>query len=332
MNESAHSGHYSGRTLLYVHGRYFKPSEDELMDISIAAMRAAIERDYPEVIDLFHGMHKRMAYYGDISNAYLEQAVEERYDEKLDVGDRRNALQRLSSIEKRKNFGVSRYDRLPGKTAIAEFAADVAAPLLSKLGLSDRVISKVAPDLSEYWNKESDFGARIRERVRNAICEAADGDSRVMLVTHCMGCIVAYDVLWQLSNDPEYKDRFDGRKVDAWMTLGAPLGDSTAIKRLLGAGQKGLHRYPSNVVSWHNVSAEDDYMSHDNTLADDFKQMLAHKQVSCIRDYRIYNLAVRYGKSNPHSSVGYLIHPRIGQIMSDWLQQGHAAPVPRSIL
>lgn len=332
MNEAVHSGHYSGRTLLYVHGRYFKPSEDELMDISMAALRAAIERDHPEVIDLYHGMHKRMAYYGDITNAYLDKAVAEHYDEKLDVGDRRNALQRLSAIEKRKNFGVSRYDRLPGKTAVAEFAADVAAPLLSKLGLSDMVISKVAPDLSEYWNKKSDFGARIRERVRNAVCEAVEGDSRVMLLTHCMGCVVAYDVLWQLSNDPEYKDRFDGRKVDAWITLGAPLGDSTVIKRLRGAKAKGHERHPSNIVSWYNVSAEDDYVSHDNTLADDFRQMLAHKQVSCIRDYRIYNLAVRYGKSNPHSSVGYLIHPRISQIMSDWLQQGHAASVPRSIL
>ena len=332
MNESAHAGHYSGRTLLYVHGRYFKPSEDELMDISIAAMRTAIERDYPEVVDLFHGMHKRMAYYGDITNAYLEQVVEERYDEKLDVGDRRNALQRLSSIEKRKNFGVSRYDRLPGKTAVAEFAADLAAPLLSKLGLSDMVISKVAPELGEYWNKDSDFGARIRERVRKAICEAVEGDSRVLLVSHGTGCIIAYDVLWQLSNDPEHKKQFAGRKIDSWITLGAPLGDTTVKKKLLGARRKGPDRYPSNIVSWHNLSAEDDYMSHDNTVADDFKQMLVQKQISFIRDYRIYNLAVRYGKSNPHSSVGYLVHPRVAQIMSDWLQQGHAAPVPKSIL
>lgn len=302
------------------------------MDISIAAMRAAIERDYPEVIDLFHGMHKRMAYYGDISNAYLNQAVEQRYDEQLDVGDRRNALQSLCAIGKRKNFGVSRYDRLPGKTAIAEFAADLAGPVLSRLGLSGRVIGKLAPDLCEYWNLESDFGAHIRDRVRNAICDAADGDNRVMLVTHGTGCIVAYDVLWQLSNVAEYRDRFEGRKIDLWLTLGAPLGDTTAHKKLFGMGHKGLERYPSNVVSWHNVSAEDDYMSHDNTLADDFRQMLAQKQVSCIRDYRIYNLAVRYGKSNPHSSVGYLIHPRIAQIMSDWLHQGHAAPVPKSIL
>ncbi len=329
MNESVHSGHYPGRNLLYVHGRFFKPAVDELMDISIAAMTAAIERDHPEVIDLYHGMHKHIGYYGDLSNAFLEQAGQ-RYDEKLDVGDRRNALQHLCAIEKRKNFGVSRYDRLPGKTAMAEFAADIAGPLLGALGLSNKVIARIAVDLGEYWNEKSDFAPRIRDRVRAAICDATDGDNRVLLVSHGTGCIVTYDVLWQLSNDPEYKERFEGRKIDLWLTLGAPLGDSSANKRLLGADRQGLERFPSNIVSWHNVSAEDDFMSHDNTLADDFKLMLKQKQVSCIRDYRIYNLAVRYGKSNPHSSVGYLIHPRISQILSNWLQQGHAAPNPKS--
>ncbi len=330
MTEVGHPGFYSGRTLLFVHGRHFKPNSIELMDISIAALRAGIERDSPEVMDLFHGMHKRIAYYGDISNKFLQEKGQ-RYDEKLDVGDRRNALQTLSAIEKRKNFGVSRYDRLPGKSALAEFAADLMAPLLASLGLSKKLISKIAIDLAEYWNEKSDFTSRVRNRVRKAILEATDGDNRVILVSHGTGCIVAYDVLWQLSHDAEYKERFEGRKIDLWLTLGAPLGDTTVIRRLLGSGEKGLERYPSNIVSWHNVSAEDDFTSHDNTLADDFKLMLTQKQVSCIRDYRIYNLAVRYGKSNPHSSLGYLIHPRVVQIVSEWLRQGHTSPVPKSI-
>lgn len=320
MTEASHTGNYSGSTLLYIHGRNFKPSADELMDISVAAMRAAIERDYPDAVDLFQAMHKRIGYYGDLGNEVLSESGK-RYDKVLDVGDRRNALQRLCSIDKRKNFGVSRYDRLPGKTAIAEFVADFAAPLLGSVGLLEKVISKLAVDLGEYWKENSDFASQVRDRVRTAICEATDGESRVMLICHGTGCIVAYDVLWQLSNDPEYKKRFAGRKIDLWLTLGAPLGDNTVNRKLFGAGQNGVERYPSNIVSWHNVSAEDDYLCHDNTLADDFKQMLKQQQISIIRDYRIYNLAVRYGKSNPHSSVGYLIHPRVAQIIVNWLRQ-----------
>lgn len=306
--------------MLYVHGRHFKPSAQELQDICVTALRTAIQRDYPEMVDAFNAMHKHLAYYGDISNAFLEQQGEH-YDEQLDVGDRRNALQRLSALEKRKNFGISRYDRLPGKTAVAEFWADLMAPVLGFLGLSRKLIAKIAVDLAEYWNNDTDFGSRVRDRVRKAILDATKGNQRVMLISHGTGCIVVYDVLWQLSHDPKYTSQFEAGKIDLWLTLGAPIADNAIIRHLLGADEKGAKRYPSNIVSWHNVSAEDDYMCHDNTVANDFRQMLKQKQISFIRDYRIYNLAVRYGKSNPHSSVGYLIHPRVAQIMVNWLRQ-----------
>jgi hypothetical protein len=103
-------------------------------------------------------------------------------------------------------------------------------------------------------------------------------------------------------------------------------------RRLLGAGSKGRMRFPTNVMTWHNVSAEDDYLCHDNTLSDDYKAMLKQRQVSSIRDHRIYNLTVRYGKSNPHSSIGYLMHPRTAQIVADWMANQTPAPEPKGIL
>jgi hypothetical protein len=307
-----------------VHGRDFKPAADELLDICIAAVRRGIQRDYPDCIGRFHDVEKRLAYYGDLGNDFLT-STGRRYDPALDVGDRRNALQSLSAIDKRKNFGVHRYDRVPGKTAIAEFAADIVAPVLGKLGLSKALISKVCVDLGEYWNGKSDFGEKVRDRVRSVILDAMATGNHVMLLSHGTGCVATYDVLWELSHAEQYAAAMGDRKIDAWVTMGAPLGDSMVRSRLFGAKKKGLNKYPANVVSWYNVSAEDDYLSHDNTLADDFKPMLKQKQVSAIRDYRIYNLAVRYGKSNPHSSVGYLIHPRVAQIISAWLKKGPAA-------
>ena len=284
------------------------------------ALRVGVERDYPDFADEFAALDKRIAYYGDITDNFLSsQGL--RYDEALDVGDRRNALIKLRTFERRKQFGVARYDRLPGKNAIPEFAADVFAPLLARLGLSRSLINKVGIDLAEYWNRDSDFGERIRERVRSALCLALEYSDQIMLISHGTGCIVTYDVLWQLSHEPEFADRIRGRKIESWMTIGAPLGDSMVKKRLKGAKRKGLERFPSNVVSWHNLSAEDDFVSHDNTLGDDFRKMLRQREVSSIRDYRIYNMTIRYGKSNPHSSLGYLVHPRTSQIIVEWLQQ-----------
>ena len=138
-------------------------------------------------------------------------------------------------------------------------------------------------------------------------------------------------MLWEISHEPDFRDAQGRQKIDHWVTLGAPLGDSMVRKRLLGAGRKGVERFPTNVVSWHNISAEDDFVSHDNTLADDYKPMLRQHQVSCIRDYRIYNLAVRYGRSNPHSSIGYLIHPKTVQVVANWMRQELGESLPKSI-
>ncbi len=138
-----------------------------------------------------------------------------------------------------------------------------------------------------------------------------------------MGCVVAYEALWQLSHGQGYCEGYKDSKVDAWLTLGAPLGDHYIRRHLLGAKEDPPARFPTNVITWYNVAAEDDYSCHDNTLADDFKKMLHQRMVSAVHDYRIYNLAVRYGKSNPHSSVGYYIHPRVTKIIVDWIQRSH---------
>lgn len=318
------------REIVFVHGRDFKPPADELLDICIAATAAGIERDSPELLHAFHAAGKRLAWYADCTNRYLE-STGRHYDAALDVGDRRNALRELRTLVKRKHFSVSRYDRLPGKTSVHEFAAGLVAPLLGSIGLADALIGKVARDFIQYWNPESDFGPLVRERVRAAIVAAMENDKKIMLVSHGTGSIVAYDVLWQLSHHPDFAGQYAHYKIDQWLTLGSPLGDEMVKRRIFGAKNKGKGRYPTNILCWHNIAAEDDYLCHDNTVENDYRPMLQQRLVSSIRDYRIYNLAVRYGKSNPHSSLGYLIHPRVSKIIGDWLRQADAGDVPMSI-
>jgi hypothetical protein len=311
----------TNRSILLVHGRDFKPPADVLMDISLTAMRAGIERDYPESVDAFANLSKDIAYYGDLTNEFLE-AQGKIYDPVLDEGDRKNALTALSAIPQRKRFGIRQYDRLPGKSALREFLADVFAPLLGAIGLTMPLIRAVSKDCAEYLVGTSGFAEEVRKRVRDKLCEHLERNEEVLLITHGLGCLVAYDVLWELSHDPKLCQRVGDTKVDTWVTLGAPLGDMHVRKYLMGAKEKEGTRFPTNVITWYNVAAEDDYACHDNTLADDFKKMLQKRIVSAVRDYRIYNFAVRYGKSNPHSSVGYYIHPRVSKILVDWMNTG----------
>jgi hypothetical protein len=308
-----------GPRILVVHGRDFKPDAAALTELVHAALRAGLERDYPDCLERFDTAEVLLAYYGDLSNRLLESRGKQ-YDPALDIADRNNALNALREVPERRRFGFRQYDMLPGKSALPEFVADVGAPVLGTIGLTMPVLARIAPDFHEYLAGESDYAGAVRARVRDALISCLGTDRRLLLLAHGTGSVIAYDVLWQLSHDDRHAARYGHCKVEVLVTLGSPLGSASVRKKLLGAGAGGDAVYPANVISWYNLSAEDDYACYDATLANDFSKMLKRHLISRIRDYRVFNLAVRYGRSNPHSSVGYYIHPRTARILSDWLR------------
>lgn len=304
-----------GRTIIFVHGRHFKPSKSELSQLWFDAARTAIERDWPTKLEAYDSVAKEFAYYGDCTNRVLQDTQD--YDPIVDVADRKNALERLKKLPKAKRFKRDVYEKLPGKTPFKEFLADFGAPLLGASLIKDRVVARIAPEIGAYWDADRGYRSEVDQRVRDPLEHALDRRDQVLVIAHCLGSVAAYNVLWQLSHDAGADDR---GKVECLITFGSPLGDNTVKSRLDGAGEQGAARYPSNVLNWHNVSAEDDYMCHDKNVADDFKPMLTHHLISQIRDYRMYNLAVRFGRSNPHCSLGYLMHPRMARLIADWVE------------
>jgi hypothetical protein len=307
------------RSILIVHGGDFKPPADVYMDEASTALRDAVQRDFPDHVESFDTVGIELAYYGDLGNAYL-RSKGRHYDEQLDIGDRRNALESLRKITQRKKFGLQYYDKLRGKSALPEAIADVASPLLGVLGLTTLLVSLVAKDFALYLRGNTDFTEQVRGRVRDKLIELLRRGDKVLLISHGTGCAVAYDVLWQLSHDERFRDEFSEAKVDVFVTMGSPISDNMVRRRLLGAGRRSTERFPTNIITWENLSAEDDYMCHDKTVADDLKAMMREHLISSINDYRVYNHSMRYGKSNPHCSLGYFIHPRTAKIIVDWIQ------------
>lgn len=303
--------------LLLVHGHHFKPAADALGQLWHEAMEWALLRDKPEALDEYQQATRSMGYFGDLSNDLLT-ATGHHYDEALDVADQRNALSSLKQLDKAKRFRRRDYEQLPGRSSLKKKVADITSPLLHSLRMKERVLDKLLPELTAYWQTDSEYQLAVAQRIDLALRAALDSADQVLLLAHGFGSVVAYDALWRLSHSDA---ALAGKKIDYLLTLGSPLGDETVKQKLSGAGQAGANKFPTNIVSWANLAAADDFVSHDRTLADDYHAMLDLHLVSRINDYRIHNLSVRYGRSNPHSALGYLIHPRLAALLAGWLQR-----------
>ena len=307
------------KTLILVHGRGCKPAEDELLALWCEALNAGVYRDGgDEQLVRLQQVSTVSVYYGDLSNE-LYLGTRPSFDAALDLADRRNTLAELKALTKTKQFRRIGYEELPGRSSIREFFADVGAPLLSTLRLTDLFLARVMPEVVAYWDKEGDYHREVSRRMIDALIPPLARGDDIMLVTHCLGSVIAYDALWEISRGATADKNIAAAKVEALVTLGSPLGDEFVKSKLAGSAAAVDEKFPNNLISWSNVAAEDDYTCHDETVANDFRSMLDGRLISRITDYRIYNLAVRYGRSNPHNALGYLIHPRIAKLVSEWL-------------
>lgn len=296
--------------ILAIHGSGPKPEEDDYRLLWQDALRAGVAREGKEDIAAFEAADFQLVYFGD-----LLASLHPEMDTQTDIADRRRVVKELAQLDKAKRFRRSTYEQLPGKSPLREFVADVAAPLLRVVGMGRTAIGQVVPELRAYWQNEGDFAAQLDARLDLALGEALSQQRRVILISHGFGCVPAYNALFRMD---QTQPSLAG-KVDAWLTLGSPLSDDTIRSSLAGASNPLEKRYPNNVLRWHNVAAEDDFFCHDETVANDFSDMLNRRLVSELADHRIYNIACRFGKSEPHHSAGYLAHPRIARLLIDSL-------------
>ncbi len=290
------------RAIVLVHGAGAKPDQEALQEYWRRAMLIGLERDAPKRANSLRAVPVEMIYY-----AHKVPHREQNFDAVLDKAQREQVLDKLASYSSAKDFRRRYYEGLPGKTPLKEFVMDTAATL----GVGGVALAKMLPELAAYWQDDSGWATEVRRELEAVLTAHLEAGRNVLLVTHCVGSVMAFDTLWGMPPG--------GHRIALWLTLGSPLGSQAVISRLLGAQAAGVDRYPQNIMRWHNVAAEDDYVCHDKSVRDDFHVMLDKRIVGEIDDHIIYNLAVRYGRSNPHHSAGYLAHPRVSSLIQEWL-------------
>lgn len=309
------------KKLIFIHGRATKPLEDDLRELWYESVKSGLKRDYGEsAVQKFESMDKEFVYYGDISNDFLHKKRGHPIPDNIET--RKAALEKLKSFSA-DQFSKAEYKKIRQLNPLKELLADAFSGITRLLRIGNKLVSLIAPDMAEYWNREAYFGSDVRWRLTPVLEQAFVEKKQIMLVAHSLGTIISYDTLWKFSHYSEYRSKFNnGEKLDLFVTMGSPLADENIKSQIKGMRSKGTFRYPNNIKNWINISAEDDYISHDSRLSNDFRKI--HKlglMENPIKDiYPIYNLTVRNNKSNPHSSIGYLIHPAFTKIIHDWMQ------------
>lgn len=181
--------------------------------------------------------------------------------------------------------------------------------------LPDPAVRATVQETARYFSNERNVGQQVRELLKAPLREMFARGDRVLVIGHSMGSVVAYDALWELTHIEENPGR-----VDLFLTLGSPLGMHFPQQRMLGTHEEGRRRYPHNIRNWTNLTSHGDLTALDAGVRDDYKAMIMFGLVESITDVRsgIFNFFRNDLGLNVHRSYGYLVNPRVGEVIARW--------------
>lgn len=282
------------KVILLIHGRSNKPQVSTLTRWWLNSINDGQEFiDRPLVNEAITPVE--MAYYADVYYPAPEIAAEidQPYREPRD-----GAI---------KVYNDSLFDFLRDIGGeVVGAGIDAFESLTGVLGtLAEQVVKGLLADLHSYYNDQASRDA-IQQRLIDKIVQYQQHE--IILVSHSMGTIVAYDVLRRMGKDLQYNGMF----VEHFVTLGSPLGFAP-VKSKIFDQHNGQLRTPSIVRgSWNNFADGRDIVTLDTRLSDDFASnshgiKVVDDRVAC--DY----------PDNPHKSYGYLRTPEFSSLLSGLL-------------
>ena len=213
---------------------------------------------------------------------------------------------------------------------------DLARLLASALAIKDEVMTRFLRE-TELYDRDQYIADQMRAPLENALRDAWDSGAEPVVIAHSMGSFIAYDVLWRFSHrgTPGFRN-YNRRRVSMFVTLGSPLGDS-AVRRLLFArhhAQHGRRQFPTNIDFWHNYACLGDVVAHQKNFHDIFYRPMRALQlfppgkkfrsIDYVDLHNPFEVVSHPGnrrreKRNPHKSYGYLVQPRLGSWLADYL-------------
>jgi Lecithin:cholesterol acyltransferase len=183
--------------------------------------------------------------------------------------------------------------------------------------ITDLAIRKMFIDLDIYYHgncrTDQRLNAKIAFRERLASVLKKYRKHEIMLVAHSMGTIISYDTLTQ---------SVPNIKIDTFITLGSPLGNSLILKKILEEQniqitEKSQPKTPQNIrTNWFNFADLNDKVALNYNLYDDFASNARGIKPT---DVIINNNYVYNGQNNHHKVYGYLRSLQVAKVISEFL-------------
>jgi len=187
--------------------------------------------------------------------------------------------------------------------------------------VSEVVFKKYFKELEIYYAKQPEVNdttfKSVKDIIRKRLVDILKKHKgkEILLISHSMGTIIAYDVCNFLVHDI---------KVDTFVTMGSPLGIPIIVSKI-AEEQKSFQpnitklKTPENIQrNWFNYSDIEDNVALNYNLGDDFEANLNGVKV---QDTIIENNYMVNGELNPHKSYGYLRTPEFSTMLSDFLER-----------
>ena len=185
--------------------------------------------------------------------------------------------------------------------------------------ITDTIVHRYFKDLEAYYAESLNVGkdkvCKAKDLIRKRLLEVLEKykDDNIMLVSHSMGSIVAFDVL--KFNAPHIN-------INSFITLGSPLGLPVVITKI-AAEQKQIYTdgmqmaTPAAVLkNWYNFADILDKVAFNFKLADDFSENLhGIKPI----DFLVVNNYETEEIRNPHKSFGYLRTPEFSKVLHEFI-------------
>ena len=175
-------------------------------------------------------------------------------------------------------------------------------------------VKSAATEMNRYFNNIDNIACDIRQLLKQTLRPLIEKNEPVLLIGHSLGSVIAYDTLWELSNQEGLHGKVD------FLTIGSPLGMHYVQRRLMGMRENGKKSYPKLIRRWINLSSEGDIIALERNFHDSFEEMLNQGLVKSIEDYGhgIYNYYRSDEGLNSHRSYGYLVNPAAGSLIAEW--------------